>query len=144
MSEIEELFTEFEEKTDSLISLAQELLNQAGSQGTKEKVEALQMEQKHLVDSIVSLEKKLSRKGVDEEKRKEYSNWARIEEKLTYFQNLNEEFINHYKVRKGLIQFEMEKVKKTKKALNGVKKTYVNKGKKEKGKKEGKRINTLS
>lgn len=146
MSEIQELLCEFESTTDQLIQLAQELLDHSSDDIQKGKIEKLQEKQKDLVDKVLDFEKKLSKKGIVDDKRREYPNWLRIEEKLAYFQTLNEQFINNFKVRKGLIQFEVEKVQKTKRQLQDVKKTYGGKGKKGKGKdkKDGRRINTLS
>ena len=122
------------ENATSLHTLSQNVIS-------SEEVEKLQKEQQVLIQELIELDKHVQKeyeKDVDQS-----TFWEEITDKLSTFQDLNDKFMTNLKVRSGIIEFELNDIQKTRQALNGVKKVYVER-RSDKPPQGGSKINTLS
>jgi hypothetical protein len=127
---------ELETTVEALIENAKALIEVSRGSVTAEELSKLQGRQEELIAEIIKKDKAVQKLG---DGVKSESAWSRIQEKLDLFGTLNESFIQNLSIRKGLINFEIEEVRKTRKSLAHVRTRYGNQPGDEKS-----RVNTIS
>lgn len=144
MSDTLEQLQSMEDLADALVQNAGELKESATLGSTMSELESLQKVQAKLVEQLVELDHKLGE--LDFKACKDLGDiWERITKKLTEFEQLNEKFIENMSVRQGIVKFEMNEIRESKKSVGKVKKAYARRrppGNDGKGPKQ--RLNTLS
>lgn len=138
-----DILSKMKQTAKSLVQNALHLIEAAQGAETAEEIQRLQEDQQELIDTLIDLDEAL--KKDKEELLESNPEWIQVQELLNEFEKANENFISHLSVRKGLIQFEVKDLQKSKQQLNAVKDSYGKQGPSSVSKKNGKRrINTLS
>lgn len=119
------VLTEMEDTLDALLDGAKALHLMSSGTIVPEQLNELQQQQRELVAKLQEQDgvfQSLSRKqgNVDGQ--------ARINEKLESFASLNQSFISNLAVRKGLINFEVQKLAQAHVSLDGMKRRYGGNG----------------
>lgn len=124
MASAEVVLTQMDETLDQLIAIASELKELSKGTVVAEQLEKLQEQQEGLIAELCRLDALVHAddgQGIP----KGSKIWARVEDKMTAFSELNEAFIENVRVRKGLIQFEMQQIKKSRKAVAKMRESYT-------------------
>ncbi len=117
----EKALKQMESLLDSLVVNASELKQLSTGTVQPEELEGLQAAQEGLIADLVKQDHAVQQLG---EGAKADPCWGRIQAKMDQFSELNEAFIKNLAVRKGLIQFEIQEVKKTRQSLSDMKVRY--------------------
>ncbi|MCB1136819.1 MAG: hypothetical protein KDK78_11165 [Chlamydiia bacterium] len=133
MAAKKQLLNEMELAAAELVVVAKDLYNCSKGALAEEELNTLQSRQEELIQKLVALDASLTEAGgVSEDEEA----WGRVRDALDEFQNYNQQFISNVNVRKGLVQFDLANVRKSRRFLSEMKSTY---GKaKPKAKKAGK------
>lgn len=143
MAAKEDPIKKMEAVAKALVANAEKLVLASQEAASAEDLQPLQSEQDQLVNELLELDKMLQSKGA--KPHSDHPSWIDIEALLETFEDLNQTFITNLKVRKELIQFELQDIKKAKKGLNSVKGSYgALVPSKDKKRKSQNKINTLS
>ena len=127
---------EMETVLDALVTNAESLKKLSMETVTTEELTKLQETQEGLLADLIKKDRAVQKLGTVVHSEPA---WQSIQNKLEGFSKLNETFIENLSVRKGLIQFEIQEVKKTRQSLGEMKSRYGTKPSDGK-----KRINKLS
>ena len=115
------LLKEMESVLDALVENAESLKELSSGTIASEELAKLQATQEALIADLVKKDAKAQK--LDKAEREQPA-WGRIQQKLETFATLNDAFINNLSVRKGLIQFEIQDIKKTRQSLVEMKVRY--------------------
>ena len=141
MATVKQLCDEMSKVAADLISNATTLLELSKSPDPMEEIKEYQEKQEELVEVLLALDKEIH--GLADSEADLSGFWKDIVNKIDIFQQMNESFVSNLSIRKGLIRFEVNDLRRTRKNLNSVKKVYVKKTENKSRKSNGK-INTLS
>jgi hypothetical protein len=136
---------DFENIVTSLIKIAAKLKDVSMQEASYEVILPLQEEQEELIQKLLCAEKAFVKKN---KKTIEESNklaWTRVQKGIQMFQELNDTFVNNLMVRKELIHFDLNEIKKTRQSVAKLRGSYGKKRRKQKaGVSKNKHINTLT
>ena len=130
MEKTVELLTKMEGVLDQLITQAQDLIDLSKSSVAPEELANMQKQQEKWVDLLQQYDADLANACEPDTQLDAFPQWNKIQKQLDYFQTLNNTFIQNLSTRKGIIQFEVNDVKKTRKSLREMKTGYVKSKKK--------------
>lgn len=122
MAKAEEQLREMESLLAELLQTARALKDVSSREISEEELMPLQDRQEELIEEIAKIDRSLAR--MKDKSFKETPNWVNVQGALVKFQELNDQFIENMKVRKGLIDFDLKDVRKTRKAMAGLKESY--------------------
>ena len=140
MSSVKKLSQEMLRVGDELVANAKELLEVSRGPNPNEKINPLQDTQEELVQTLLALDAELRELVQSEADLQSF--WTQMHQKIDEFQALNEKFVSNLSTRKGLIRFEVNDLRRARRNLNSVKKSYARNAPPQKGKRGKGQINT--
>ncbi len=115
------LLSEMERVVTDLVVVAKDLHECSKGALAEEELNALQERQDTLVNELVELDAAITDEGGVA---KQGAVWKRIRLALDEFQHFNQKFISNVNVRKGLVQFDLANVRKSRKFLADMRGSY--------------------
>ena len=142
MSALDDTVKEMKTTIDALLANASELLELSKHVDSVDELTPLQTEQEKLITQLISLDEEVQKRAKTKAARSKLPEWDAIQAGLDKFEELNQAFITQLGIRKGIIQFEINDIKKSKKQLAAMKDSYgATSGKKSSGRRG---INTIT
>lgn len=124
MAKDNEIADQMVELVEQLSANAQQLVDHSTGTISEDQLAELQEQQQALITALNKLDRKQQKSGEKPLSDAWPKHWKKIEEHLELFAELNEVFIQNLQVRKGLIQFDLNQVKKARKTVSDVKGAY--------------------
>lgn len=119
-----ELLQQMNSLLDELIALAEVMLEHSSADAKAESIEKLQDQQQGIIDKLIVSDKSLQSLLQENHNHFEHD-IANLEKKIAAFEQANAKFIANLSIRKSLIHFELEDVRKSRSAIAKMKAAYT-------------------
>jgi DNA repair exonuclease SbcCD ATPase subunit len=121
MATAKQLLKEIDQLVGELTATAERLRTVSDRAIEEAEISSLQDQQNEIIQRLSQADEAL--KAVDSNYQK-LPAWEAIQKRLEHFTDLNREFVKNLSVRKGVLNFELQDIRKTRRYLRGMDESY--------------------